>query len=170
MLIDENSNELLFFVLKLKKDSIDKICNVIDEKKKQILSESIDLEKQRNENFIIRIIYFKKITNKNSYLISFGTKKNIINYNNESQFLYDDIIKDSSIIEMSIFEKFKFYKIFVENSGLPNLINTFYNDSFKLCLKNTIHLLIFLDVLEHFKGEDEKTCVILNSIILKLMN
>ena len=47
MLNDENSHELLFFVLKLKEDSIGKICNVIDEKKKQILSESIDLEKQR---------------------------------------------------------------------------------------------------------------------------
>ena len=34
MLIDENSHELLFFVLKLKEDSIGKICNVIDEKKK----------------------------------------------------------------------------------------------------------------------------------------
>ena len=58
---------------------------------------------------------------------------------------------------MSFFEKFKSFKKFVENSGNPKLSNIFYNDSIKLCQKLSIHLLIFLDILQHFKEQEEKT-------------
>ena len=63
MLNNQNPEELLFFILKLKEDSKEKILNVLlDDKKELNLIESKDLEKERNENFITRIIYFKKIT------------------------------------------------------------------------------------------------------------
>ena len=156
MLNNQNPEELLFFIVRFTEDLKEQKLNVLLSDKKELNIESKDLEKERNENFITRIIYFKKERGKNSYLLTFGTKTFTLLYNNDLQFLYDDNIKSSTIIEMSIFEKFKGYKKFVENSGVPNLINTFYNDSFKLCLKSSIHFLIFLDVLDHFKEQPEK--------------
>ena len=156
MLSNQNPEELLFFIFRLKEESKDQKLNVKLDDKTELTIESKDLEKETNENYITRIIYFK-ITKGKNYLITFGTKTRTLNYNNELQFIYDDILKDSSIIEMSFFEKFKSYKKFVENSNIPNLLNIFYNDSFKLCLKPSIHFLIFLDILQHFKEQSEKT-------------
>ena len=156
MINNQNPEELLFFIFRLKEEAKDQKLNVKLDDKTELTIESKDLEKETNENFITRIVYFKIIKGKN-YLITFGTKTSSLNYNNELQFIYDDNIKDSSIIEMSFFEKFKSYKKFVENSGNPNLLNIFYNDSFKLCLKPSIHFLIFLDILQHFKEQSEKT-------------
>ena len=166
MINNQNPDELLFFIVRFKEDLKEQKLNVLLSDKKELNIESKDLEKERNENFITRIIYFKKEKGKNSYLLTFGTKIFTLLYNNDLQFLYDDNIKSSTIIEMSIFEKFKGYKKFVENSGVPNLINTFYNDSFKLCLKPSIHFLIFLNVLEHFKEQPEKTNKLFKNISL----
>ena len=156
MLSNQNPEELLFFIFRLKEDSKKQKLNIKLEDKTEIIIESKDLKKDSNENFITRIVYFKIIKGKN-YLITFGTKTSSLNYNNELQFIYDDILKDNSIIEMFIFEKFKSYKKFVENSDIPKLLNIFYNDSFKLCLKPSIHFLILLDILQHFREQSEKT-------------
>ncbi len=157
MINNQNPAEkLLFFIIRLKEESKEQKLNVKLEDRTELTIESKDLEKETNENYITRIIYFKIIREK-KYLITFGTKTSSLNYNNELQFIYDDNIKDSSIIEMSIFEKFKSYKKFVKKSDIPNLLNIFYNDSIKLCQKLSIHLLIFLDILQHFKEQEEKT-------------
>ena len=156
MINNQNPEELLFFIFRLKEEAKDQKLNVKLDDKTELTIESKDLEKETNENFITRIVYFKIIKGKN-YLITFGTKTSSLNYNNELQFIYDDNIKDSSIIEMPIFEKFKSFNKFVENSGNPKLWIIFYNDSFKMCLKPSIHFLIFLDILQHFKEQSEKT-------------
>ena len=112
MLSNQNTEELIFFIFRLKEDSKKQKLNIKLEDKTEIIIESKDLEKDSNENFITKIIYFKRI-NTTNYLITFGTKNISFKYNNELQFIYDDILKDSSIIEMSIYEKFKSYKIFL---------------------------------------------------------
>ena len=83
MLNNQNPEELLFFIVRFTEDLKEQKLNVLLSDKKELNIESKDLEKERNENFITRIIYFKKEKGKNTYLLTFGIKTFTLFYIND---------------------------------------------------------------------------------------
>ena len=154
----ENPEELLFYLITIKEE-IKKKYNIIytDDEKKEVTIHSEELEKDNNENYITIIFYFKKVKSNKSFIFKYGSKSFIINNNNNNNFLYDDTLKDYSIIELSNYEKFNFYKKFVEKYSISNLKEILYEDSHKICQKSPINLLFFLQILEYYKENEEKT-------------
>ena len=134
MLNNQKIDNLLFYVLRIKEDSIKnnlKFSIYYENLKKEF--NFYELNKEINENYITRIFYFDRIKGKKSFLLKIGSIIATIDYNEDLKFQYKNYPKDYSLIEMSILEKFKSYKKFVEKSCFSDLENIFYNDSIIFC-------------------------------------
>ena len=140
--IKNNPENFIYYVKKIKDHSESiKIKWTIDAE--NIIPDHEDLEKENNENCIPRIYYFQKDENKKSLLLTSGSKTFTLILNNKN-FIFDS--EQISNDEMSLYEKFTFYKKFVEklSSSSPNIKKIFYKDCLKLCSNQNINFLIFL--------------------------
>ena len=150
-----NPEQFIYYVIRIK-DSPEYPKFVVkwDEHKNEI-KEFEDLEKENN--YITRIYYFKKPESKNYLSLSFGNQSSELNLMGKN-FIFDDYKISFSNIEMSLYEKFKAYKMFIEkqSSSSPKIRDLFYEDCYKLCLKTPIDFLIFIETIIHYKSNDEK--------------
>ena len=153
--MNEYPEQFIYYVIRIK-DSPEYPKFVVkwDEQKNEI-KEFEDLEKENN--YITRIYYFKKPESKNYLSLSFGNQSSELNLMGKN-FIFDDYKISFSNIEMSLYEKFKAYKMFIEkkSSSSPKIRDLFYEDCYKLCLKTPIDFLIFIETLIHYKSNDEK--------------
>ena len=163
----ENPEELLFYIINIREE-LKKKYNIIytDDDKREVTIYSEELEKENNENYITIIFYFKKVNSNKSFIFHYDSKSYIINNNNDQNFLYDDKLKDYSIIEISNYEKFKFYKKFVDKYSTSNLKEILYRDSYNICQKSPINFLFFLQILEYYKENEEKTNKLFSNFFL----
>ena len=168
MKINENPEELLYYIIRIKDaDKQIKFSVCWDTpKREEIIPDFKDLRKENNENYTTRIYYFKKNDQKIQITLTLGPKSfNLNNINFDQIFHYNDWEKMFSIIEISLYEKFKSYKQFVEmlSSASPKLKDIFYEDCIKLC-SNNLNFLIFLDTLEYYKNNEKQS----NKLFVKL--
>ena len=159
MKINENPEELLYYIIRRKDDDKQIKFSVCWDtpKREEIIPDFKDLRKENNENYTTRIYYFKKNDQKIQITLTLGPKSfNLNNINFDQIFHYNDWPKIFSIIEMSLYEKYKSYKQFVEmlSSASPKLKEIFYEDCVKLC-SNNLNFLIFLDTLEYYKNNEK---------------
>ena len=154
--IKNNPENFLYYVKKIKDHSESIKISWTKDAKNGIIPDHEDLVKENNENYIPRIYYFQKDENKKSLLLTSGSKTFTLILNNKN-FIFDS--EQISNDEMSLYEKFTFYKKFVEklSSSSPTIKKIFYEDCLQLCLNKNINFLIFLDTLEYYKNEEKES-------------
>ena len=143
-------DNFIFYVIQYKpsgyNEKIEFLC--LNDRIKDLKYEEIENEKPYYKT---EIYYFNRINNQSNYIISYGNKKikQILNQN----FTFQDKLICFSQIDLTVYEKFKLYKKFIEKIK-PNsndLEILLYTNCMDLFGKTKIDFLLFIEVVNYFQ-------------------
>ena len=157
----ENPNDYIFYASKYKFDRNRDIKIKFDEEVIQMDFEKI---KGEDDDKIITGVYFmKKDKSKTNINILINEK---IFVKNTQNFIFGIhfSLHNNSEFELSDYESFQIYKLFIENKNIPELNLLLYDNTYNYILsKSIIDFVLFMEILENYKENEER----LNKLFIK---